>query len=53
MLKFDRNWKHELILGLFTLQGINFYTQTKTVTQLWRSEDASDTKATTAMPVMR
>lgn len=34
-------------------QGINFYTQIKTVTQLWRSEDATDSKATTAMPVMR
>jgi len=34
-------------------QGINFYTQTKTVTQLWRSEDATDSKATVAMPVMR
>lgn len=34
-------------------QGINFFTQIKTVTQLWRSEDATDTKATTAMPVMR
>jgi malonate-semialdehyde dehydrogenase (acetylating)/methylmalonate-semialdehyde dehydrogenase len=32
-------------------QGINFYTQTKTVTQLWRAEDAKDTKATVAMPV--
>lgn len=35
------------------LQGINFYTQVKTVTQLWRSEDATDTKATVAMPVQR
>jgi len=34
-------------------QGINFYTQTKTVTQLWRGEDATDTKATVAMPVQR
>jgi malonate-semialdehyde dehydrogenase (acetylating)/methylmalonate-semialdehyde dehydrogenase len=32
-------------------QGINFYTQTKTVTQLWRAEDAKDTRATVAMPV--
>jgi malonate-semialdehyde dehydrogenase (acetylating)/methylmalonate-semialdehyde dehydrogenase len=34
-------------------QGIQFYTQVKTVTQLWRSEDATDKKATVAMPVMR
>uniref|UniRef100_T1IIJ5 Probable methylmalonate-semialdehyde/malonate-semialdehyde dehydrogenase [acylating], mitochondrial n=1 Tax=Strigamia maritima TaxID=126957 RepID=T1IIJ5_STRMM len=33
--------------------GINFYTQIKTVTQLWRDADATDTKAATAMPVMR
>ena len=33
------------------LQGINFFTQTKTITQLWRSEDSTDTKATTAFPV--
>jgi malonate-semialdehyde dehydrogenase (acetylating)/methylmalonate-semialdehyde dehydrogenase len=30
--------------------GINFYTQTKTVTSLWRSEDATSTKAKTIMP---
>ena len=30
--------------------GINFYTQTKTVTSLWRSEDALATKASTEMP---
>jgi len=34
-------------------QGIQFYTQIKTVTQLWRSEDVTDSKAATAMPVMR
>jgi malonate-semialdehyde dehydrogenase (acetylating)/methylmalonate-semialdehyde dehydrogenase len=34
-------------------QGINFYTQTKTITQLWRGDDATDTKATVAMPVMK
>lgn len=33
--------------------GINFYTQVKTVTQLWREGDVSHTKAATAMPVMR
>lgn len=30
--------------------GINFYTQTKTVTSLWRSEDAESTKAKVNMP---
>lgn len=34
-------------------QGVNFYTQVKTITQLWREEDATDTAATTNMPVMR
>lgn len=30
--------------------GLNFYTQTKTVTSLWRSEDASSRRASTEMP---
>lgn len=30
--------------------GLNFYTQLKTVTALWRSEDAAATKSSTAMP---
>ena len=30
--------------------GLNFYTQLKTVTTLWRSEDALNTKATVNMP---
>lgn len=33
--------------------GINFFTQTKTVTSLWRSEDAIATKAESVMPTMR
>jgi malonate-semialdehyde dehydrogenase (acetylating)/methylmalonate-semialdehyde dehydrogenase len=33
--------------------GINFYTQLKTVTQMWREQDATDSKAHVAMPVMR
>lgn len=33
--------------------GLNFYTQVKTVTQMWRADDATDTRAATAMPVMR
>ena len=36
---------------LFILQGINFYTETKTVTSLWRSDDAGAAgKVATAMP---
>ncbi|XP_064622188.1 probable methylmalonate-semialdehyde/malonate-semialdehyde dehydrogenase [acylating], mitochondrial [Lineus longissimus] len=34
-------------------QGINFYTQVKTVTQMWREDDATDSKAHVAMPVMK
>ncbi|MBE7180105.1 MAG: hypothetical protein INR71_02670, partial [Terriglobus roseus] len=30
--------------------GINFYTQTKTVTSLWRSEDATSQRAKVNMP---
>lgn len=33
--------------------GVNFYTQLKTVTQLWREQDASHSKAATSMPVMK
>lgn len=32
-------------------QGIHFYTQVKTVTQLWKEEDVSHQKAQVAMPV--
>jgi len=34
-------------------QGVHFFTQTKTVTSLWRAADATDTQAATAMPVQR
>ncbi|KAL4238119.1 Methylmalonate-semialdehyde dehydrogenase [acylating] mitochondrial [Mactra antiquata] len=34
-------------------QGINFYTQIKTVTQMWRDEDATVTKPAVSMPVMK
>ncbi|XP_059486144.1 probable methylmalonate-semialdehyde dehydrogenase [acylating], mitochondrial [Neocloeon triangulifer] len=34
-------------------QGINFYTDVKTVTQLWRESDVTHTKAAVAMPVMQ
>lgn len=30
--------------------GLNFYTQQKTVTSLWRSEDAINAKASVVMP---
>ncbi|XP_055925031.1 probable methylmalonate-semialdehyde dehydrogenase [acylating], mitochondrial isoform X1 [Argiope bruennichi] len=33
--------------------GVNFYTQLKTITQLWREQDATDSKAATSMPVMK
>ncbi|XP_069116535.1 probable methylmalonate-semialdehyde/malonate-semialdehyde dehydrogenase [acylating], mitochondrial [Argopecten irradians] len=33
--------------------GIQFYTQLKTVTQMWRADDASIGQKQTAMPVMR
>lgn len=34
-------------------QGVKFYTQTKTVTQLWRDTDVTHTKAAVAMPTMK
>lgn len=34
-------------------QGIKFYTQTKTVTQLWREGDVTETNAAVAMPTMK
>lgn len=33
--------------------GINFHTQTKTITQLWRAEDATDISTATTMPTMQ
>lgn len=33
--------------------GLNFFTQIKTVTQLWREQDASGFKAATTMPIMK
>ncbi|CAL7950331.1 unnamed protein product [Xylocopa violacea] len=33
--------------------GINFHTQVKTITQLWRAGDASDIASSTAMPTMQ
>ena len=34
-------------------QGINFFTETKTVTSLWREEEATDGQISTAMPVQK
>jgi len=33
--------------------GVHFYTQLKTVTELWRSEDATELKAQVTMPTMK
>jgi len=33
--------------------GVNFYTQLKTVTQMWRESDVTHTKAAVAMPTMQ
>ncbi|XP_032457898.1 methylmalonate-semialdehyde dehydrogenase [acylating], mitochondrial isoform X2 [Nasonia vitripennis] len=33
--------------------GINFHTQTKTITQLWRAGDATDISSSTTMPTMQ
>lgn len=33
--------------------GINFYTETKTITQLWRKSDVTGFEANTSMPVMK
>ena len=43
------------ILSLLSVstQAIQFFTNTKTVTQLWRGEDASDSAVATAMPVQK
>lgn len=39
----------------YLLQGVNFYTQLKTVTQMWRSDDAdlSSKASPYAMPIMK
>ncbi|XP_046664572.1 probable methylmalonate-semialdehyde dehydrogenase [acylating], mitochondrial isoform X2 [Homalodisca vitripennis] len=34
-------------------QGVHFYTQVKTITQLWRDSDVTHSKAAVAMPVMQ
>ncbi|KAE9408241.1 methylmalonate-semialdehyde dehydrogenase [Gymnopus androsaceus JB14] len=37
-------------IGFYGQSGINFYTQNKTTTSLWRAEDAVGTRAHSAMP---
>lgn len=53
MFSFTGNKKSIAGGGVSTFYGkpaLAFYTQTKTVTSLWRSEDASATKASVNMP---
>ena len=53
MFSFTGNKKSVAGGGANTFYGkpaLNFYTQTKTVTSLWRSEDAVATKASVEMP---
>ncbi|KAI9361282.1 Aldehyde/histidinol dehydrogenase [Zopfochytrium polystomum] len=40
-------------LNFYGKSGVQFYTQTKTVTALWRSEDATTSRAAVNMPTMR
>ncbi|KAG9123289.1 hypothetical protein FRC07_015140 [Ceratobasidium sp. 392] len=40
-------------ISFYGKSGINFYTQNKTTTSLWRAEDATANKASVDMPVMR
>jgi malonate-semialdehyde dehydrogenase (acetylating)/methylmalonate-semialdehyde dehydrogenase len=40
-------------MNFYGKAGIQFYTQLKTVTQMWRESDATDKKATTAFPTMK
>lgn len=37
-------------IGFYGKSGINFYTQNKTTTSLWRAEDATGTRASVNMP---
>lgn len=39
-------------LNFYGKTGVQFFTQIKTITALWREEDAKDTKAAVHMPVM-
>jgi len=40
-------------IGFYGPGGVNFYTQNKTTTSLWRAEDATGNKASVNMPTMR
>ncbi|KIM25371.1 hypothetical protein M408DRAFT_331150 [Serendipita vermifera MAFF 305830] len=40
-------------VSFYGKNGINFYTQNKTITSLWRAEDAIGNKASVDMPTMR
>jgi len=40
-------------IGYYGKNGVNFYTQYKTITSLWRSEDAIGNKASVDMPTMK
>jgi len=40
-------------IGFYGKSGINFYTQNKTTTSLWRAEDAVGNRATVDMPTHR
>ncbi|TDL28600.1 methylmalonate-semialdehyde dehydrogenase [Rickenella mellea] len=40
-------------IAFYGKSGLNFYTQNKTITSLWRSEDAIGNKASVDMPTMR
>ena len=53
ILLFRSQITDNLLHQICIFQGIAFYTQTKTITSLWREEDASDKVAPTAMPTMK
>lgn len=38
--------------GFYGRQALNFYTQNKTITSLWKSEDATNSRASVNMPTM-
>ncbi|KAG8785384.1 hypothetical protein FRC19_009911 [Serendipita sp. 401] len=40
-------------VSFYGKNGLNFYTQNKTITSLWRAEDAIGSKASVDMPTMR
>jgi malonate-semialdehyde dehydrogenase (acetylating)/methylmalonate-semialdehyde dehydrogenase len=40
-------------LNFYGKSGVQFYTQYKTVTSLWRAEDAVSTQASVNMPVQK